>query len=206
MRYNFSIKILIVSILLFISELSPAQNIFNAEDFNLSIFKKINNFNNSPVISRNGFNSVSSSTVTPVNVNTVISNFITDILLNGDTVWFATGNGIMRTVNHFNSFQSFEGVAPFGNDDISGFNLNRDIIAAATAIGEEVNGSSVPKGTGIKVSTDNGLNWIAYPQPVDGRGDSIITYGSNTLYALPVVVTQQNLTYDIAITKTQNDP
>ncbi|MEZ4691098.1 MAG: hypothetical protein R3A12_13425 [Ignavibacteria bacterium] len=123
-------KILIVSIILLISDLSPAQYIFKAEDFNLSLFKKLNNFTGNTNNYRNGQNSVSSTTVTPVNVSTVISNFITDIVLNGDTVWFATGNGIMRTVNHFNSFQSFEGIAPFGNDDISGFNLNRNIIAA----------------------------------------------------------------------------
>ncbi len=80
------------------------------------------------------------------------------------------------------------------------------MIVASTAVSQEINGESVPIGTGIKVSTDYGLNWSAYPQPVDGRGDSIIVYGANNLNALPVVVPQQNLSYDIAVTKTQNDP
>jgi hypothetical protein len=40
---------------------------------------------------------------------------------------------------------------------------------------------------------------------MDGLNDTIVIYGVNILSALPVVVPQQNLSYDIAITKTQND-
>lgn len=144
-------------------------------------------------------------TVTPNNSSTPVSNFITDILLNGDTVWFGTGLGLMRTVNNFDSYQYYYGLEPFGTDDIAGFNLNRNVIVASTAISEEISGSSVPTGTGIKVSTDYGASWSSYPQPVDSREDTTIVYGSNTLTALPVVVRQQNLSYDIAITRTHND-
>ena len=124
----------------------------------------------------------------------------------GKDVWFGTGSGLMRTIDNFKSFQNYYGLAPFGTDDIAGFNLNRNILAASTAVSQEINGESVPTGTGIKVSTDYGLNWSAYPQPTDSQSDSTIIYGSNTIYALPVTVTQQNLSYDIAVTKTQNDP
>jgi len=143
--------------------------------------------------------------VIPIKSQTPISNFITDILLNGDTVWIATGRGLMRTINNFQSFEYYTGLAPFGDDDIAGFNLNRNFIVATTAITEEINGESVPTGTGVKISTDYGLNWSSVPQPLDGRGDSLIVYGSNNLYALPVVVRQQNLAYDVAITRNQND-
>lgn len=190
----------ILILIFFISNFCAAQNIHKADDYRLSDFiSQNNNFrNNSP--------SGLTVLVTPKTSKTPISNFITDILLNGDTVWFATGNGLMRTVDNFNSFQYFTGLDPFGEDDIAGFNLNGKMIVASTAVSQEISGESVPVGTGIKISTDYGLNWSAYPQPIDGRGDSSITYGSNVLYALPVVVPQQNLSYDIAITRTQNDP
>ncbi len=143
--------------------------------------------------------------VYPINSKYPISNFITDIFLNGDTVWFATGSGIMRTINHFSSFQHYYGLEPFGKDDVSGFFVRDNVIAVATAITKQINDENVPAGTGIKISTDYGLSWSAFGQPIDGLGDSVIQYGNNTLYALPVVVTEQNLSYDIAITKTESD-
>lgn len=140
----------------------------------------------------------------PINSKYPISNFITDIFPSGDTVWFATGSGIMRTINNFVSFQHYYGISPFGEDDISGFVVKDNFIVVATAISQEISGENIPVGTGIKVSTDRGLSWNSFPQPVDGSGDSNIVYGNNTLYALPVVVPQQNLAYDIAVTRTKN--
>lgn len=186
---------------LLIANAGFSQSLRENIDFNIipSLLK------NSPQESkRNGANTFM-TLVTPNVSKTPISNFITDILLNGDTVWIATGNGLMRTIDNFNSFQYYTGLDPFGEDDIAGFNLNRNVIAVATAVSQEINGESIPVGTGIKISTDYGLNWSAYPQPVDTQADSTIVYGANTLYALPVVVRQQNLSYDIAVTRTQND-
>lgn len=191
MRYLF--------LILFAANFSLAQNIYSPDSYELSA-NEIRIFD----IKKNRNSSVA-ETVVPVYSATPISNFITDILLNGDTIWFATGSGIMKSVDNLSSFLSYAGLSPFGNDDISGFNINRNVLAVATAVSQEINGSSVPTGTGIKVSTDHGVSWSSYPQPVDERGDSTIVYGSNVLYSLPVVVRQQNLTYDIAITKTQND-
>lgn len=147
-------------------------------------------------------------TVNPVRSKYPISNFITDIFVtgSGDTVWFATGSGLMRTSDRFGTFDNYLGLDPFGNDDISGFTINNNVLAVATAISEEISGENVPTGTGIKVSTDFGLNWSSYGQPLDGMNDTVIIYGSNSLYALPVVVRQQNLSYDITVTKTKNDP
>lgn len=189
----------IILILLFVN-ISFGQNIHRAEDFDLIPFGKdfSSQLRSNPLF----LNQI----VVPINSATPISNFITDILLNGDTVWFGTGSGLMRTIDNFKSFQNYYGLAPFGTDDIAGFNLNRNVLAASTAVSQEINGESVPTGTGIKVSTDYGLNWSAYPQPTDSQSDSTIVYGSNIIYALPVTVTQQNLSYDIAVTKTQNDP
>ncbi len=134
-----------------------------------------------------------------------ISNFIVRIFPVGDTVWFATGSGLMRTTDHFKTFENYYGIAPFGIDDLSGLALYKNLVVVATATTQEISGEDIPVGTGIKISTDYGLNWNSFPQPVDGLNDTSIMYGNNRLYALPVVVPQQNLSYDIEITRTKND-
>ncbi|MFA5403729.1 MAG: hypothetical protein WC358_02230 [Ignavibacteria bacterium] len=134
-----------------------------------------------------------------------ISNFIVRIFSVGDTVWFATGSGLMRTTDHFNTFDNYYEVAPFGTDDLSGFTVYKNLVVVATATSEEISGENIPVGTGIKVSTDYGLSWNSFPQPMDGLNDTSITYGNNHLHALAVVVPQQNLSYDIEITRNKND-
>jgi len=187
-------------LIILFSNVCLSQNIFRAEDYKLSEKKfRKNALNPSDNILNN------TVTVVPNNSKTPVSNFITDILINGDTVWFATGSGLMRTIDNFGSFQSYYGLDPFGTDDIAGFNINGKVLVASTAVSQEISGESVPTGTGIKISTDYGVNWSSVPQPIDTQADSVIVYGSNSLYALPVVVPQQNLSYDIAITRTKND-
>ncbi len=193
-------KLTLIIFLFIICSDARTQFVSIPEEFNVLKFKP-------PVSSRQSDNPFFPSVlVSPVKSATPISNFITDILKSGDTVWFATGNGLMRTTDNFNSFDSYFGIDPFGEDDIAGFNLNGRMFVASTAVSQEINGESVPTGTGIKVSTDFGLNWSAYPQPIDTQADSVVMYGTNRIYALPVVVRQQNLSYDIAVTRAQNDP
>lgn len=168
---------------------------------NFRIVKYENNFQTEII----GANHQTFIIVNPNKSQTPVSNFITDIILNGDTVWFATGRGLMRTIDDFRSFENYSGLEPFGDDDIAGFNLLNNVIVASTAISQEINGEDIPVGTGIKISTDYGLNWKAVPQPIDGRGDSLIVYGSNNIYALPVVVPQENISFDVAITRTQGN-
>jgi len=187
-------------IILIFSKIGLSQYIHTPEDFRLS-----SEILTVETVIRPDNLLMNSIIVNPIKSNAPISNFITDILLKGDTVWFATGSGLMRTVDHFNSFEYYYGLAPFGEDDIAGFNLNKNILVASTAISQETASGSVAVGTGIKISTDNGLNWLAYPQPLDTQADTILVYGSNNIRALAVVVPQQNLSYDIAITRTQND-
>ena len=193
-------RLILTLALIMITAAGHAQYMNVPDAFVLEQFRAGNNYSD-----RNG-NSALTVTVTPNKSATPISNFITDILKSGDTVWFGTGNGLMRTTDNFNSFDDYFGIAPFGEDDIAGLTVYANMVVASTAVSEEINGSSVPTGTGIKVSTDRGLNWNSYPQPVDGNADSIVNYGSNRIYALPVVVRQQNLSYDIAVTRAQNDP
>jgi len=147
----------------------------------------------------------SSVLANPKNSKCPISNSFTDIFKSGDTVWFATGSGIMRTSDKFNSFDSYYGVEPFGTDEVPGFMIKNNIFVVSTFVVQEISSDFVNTGTGIKVSTDYGRNWNSFPQPMDGRYDTVVVYGSNNIHALPVVVPQQNLSYSIAITKTKND-
>ncbi len=147
-------------------------------------------------------------TAAPTTSQTIISNFITDIITvsnpNGDTIWFGTGKGISRTTNRGLTFQNYYGTEPFRDDDVSGLAVYKNWVVVSTAYSQKIGDSYVPTGTGIKVSSDYGTTWSSYPQPMDGLGDSVIQYGISTIRALPVVVDEFNLSYDIAITKKNN--
>lgn len=190
---------IIVTIFLLLSTVLYSQNLHKPENFS------VKKFENHKYTSQKSLILSPPIVVYPINSKYPVSNFITDIFINGDTVWFATGSGIMRTINHFASFQHYYGLEPFGKDDVSGFCVRNSIVAVATATTKQVNDENIPMGTGIKISTDYGLSWSTFNQPIDALGDSLIQYGNNTLYALPVVVAEQNLSYDIAITKTETD-
>jgi hypothetical protein len=176
-----------------------AQHITHPVEFKLSknIFK--------PVQTYRVDKKPSSIFINPNKSKYPISNFIVRIFPFGDTTWFATGSGLMRTTDRFNTFDNYYGLNPFGIDDMSGLAVYKNVIVAATATNQEISGENVSVGTGIKVSTDYGNSWNSFGQPVDGRYDTSITYGNNHITALPVVVPQQNLSYDIAITRTKND-
>jgi len=144
-------------------------------------------------------------TANPVKSKYPISNSVIRMIAVGDTVWFQTGSGLMRTIDHFGSFENYYGIEPFGAEDISGLAVLNNVIVVSTLKLEELNNESIQTGTGIKISTDYGVHWNSFPQPVDGRYDTVLTYGSNQISVLPMVVPQQNVSFDIAITRTKND-
>lgn len=130
-----------------------------------------------------------------------ISNSIGDIITIGDTVWLGTSRGVCVSFDRGNNWTNFYDTSPFGIDAVSSIGYNKGVVWAATATSVEgVGGGNVDKGTGLKFTTDNGLNWTAFPQPVDADTDTEEIYGNNVIPALPVTVAEQNLTYDIAFT------
>lgn len=155
---------------------------------------------------KNNFKTVFNSS--PVTSPTIISNFITDIIVisnpNGDTIWFGTGKGISRTTNNGVSFQNYFGTEPFKEDDVSGIAVYKNWVVVATAYSQKIGDNFVPTGSGIKVSSDFGATWASYPQPKDSQNDSIIQYGISNIYALPIVVNEFNLSYDVLITRKNN--
>jgi hypothetical protein len=142
---------------------------------------------------KNYFSKTTSSTPT--------SNSILDIISIGDTVWLGTSRGVSVSFDRGENWTNFYGTSPFGDDNISALGYENGTIWVATATSVEgTGGGTVPKGTGLKYTTDNGLTWTSIPQPVDHPDSTTVRYGDNILQALPVTVGEQNLTYDIAFT------
>ncbi|MGB5289476.1 MAG: hypothetical protein WBN42_13400 [Ignavibacteriaceae bacterium] len=138
-----------------------------------------------------------------ISASNPVSNSILDIFTRRDTVWLGTSRGVSVSFDRGENWTNFYGTSPFGNDNISalGYNQYDGSIWAATATSVEgVGGGNVPKGTGLKFTTNNGITWTAVPQPLDAATDTAEIYGNNIIPALPVTVGEQNLTYDIAFT------
>ncbi len=137
-----------------------------------------------------------------VSVKNPASNSITDIVTIGDTVWIGTSRGVSVSFDNGENWTNFFGTAPFGEDGITSIGYDNGTVWAATVTSVDVPGGSgtVPKGTGLKYTTDNGQTWSAVPQPLDNQNDTAVVYGVNNFRVLPVTVAQQNVTYDIAFT------
>lgn len=184
-----------------LSQIAPVD--FRIDKSVYSKFKPVQkNYSNKPN------NLIGRYSVIPQSSQTIISNFVSDIITisnpNGDTIWFGTGKGISRTVNRGQSFENFYGTDPFGEDDVSGIAVYKNWVVVATAFSQEIDGAFVPTGSGIKVSSDYGVTWSAYPQPkepLDSASGTFIRYGNNLIPALAIVVDEQNLSYDILVTK-----
>ncbi len=136
-----------------------------------------------------------------ISASNPVSNSILDIITIGDTVWLGTSRGVSVSFDKGEVWTNFFGTASFGSDNISAIGYYNGTFWAATATTAEApGGGTVPKGTGLKYTTDNGLNWNSVPQPLDNENDSVEVYGINIIPALPVTVPEQNITYDIAFT------
>jgi hypothetical protein len=127
-------------------------------------------------------------------------NSISDIITVGDTLWVGSSKGVSLSTDDGKSWQNFYGNTAFGTESISAIGYNHGVFWAATAHSVDENGQTLPEGSGLKYTTDKGQTWISIPQPIDNNADSLVTYGINTLRALPVTVKVQNLIYDIAFT------
>ncbi len=130
-----------------------------------------------------------------------VSNSIGEIITIGDTVWIGTSRGVSVSFDRGDNWTNFYNTSPFGTDDITAIGYYNGIVWAATAVSVEITGgATVPKGTGLKYTTDNGQSWTAIPQPLDNLNDTIVVYGINQLNALPITVAEQSPTYDFAFT------
>ncbi|MFH1195317.1 MAG: hypothetical protein V1720_06370 [bacterium] len=131
---------------------------------------------------------------------TPTSNSIIDILVANSAVWLGTSRGVSKTADDGESWINYYGNEAFGSDNVSAVGFYDGKIWAATAHSVEANGETLPEGTGLKYSTDNGETWQKIPQPIDEQDDTIVVYGINRIRALPVTVAINNLAYDVTFT------
>jgi hypothetical protein len=117
------------------------------------------------------------------------------------TLWAGTSRGLAKTSDpNLQLWQDFGGIAQFAQPGIFALDVHGDSIWAATGYSKEVDNSSVQTGSGYAYSTDNGVTWNSRPQPLDASNDSVVMYGANRIHFLPIVVPEQNVTFDLALT------
>lgn len=127
------------------------------------------------------------------------SNSVSHIAVNGSGIWIGTSKGLARSTDGGQIWERFRTIPQFASPGIYAVAVLGDTAWASTGYSKDVEGSSIPTGSGYTYSLDNGATWSAVPQTLDGRSDSVVTYGINTVKFLPIVVPEQNVTYDISL-------
>ncbi len=119
------------------------------------------------------------------------SNSVNDILISGGVVWVATGGGLSRSTDSGATWETFTQSEGLGKGGISAIAIHDGTIWVATAFDTLTELGTYGAGGGISFSTDNGVTWTWFPQPVDSPDE--------TKYK-PTTTNVQNITYDIAVT------
>ena len=130
------------------------------------------------------------------------SNSVSQIDMDGSAViWIGTSKGAARSLDRGASWESYRSNPAFANEGIFALTAIQQTVWASTGFEKKVSDANVQTGSGYAFSTDGGMSWKHLNQTLDGRGDSIISYGINdSIWMLPVVVPEQNVTFDIALT------
>lgn len=137
-----------------------------------------------------------------VSDETPAGNNVQEIIVIGDTV-ITISKGLNISTDNGLTWENFYDKEPFGTDGIYAVGYNNGVIWASTGVRyfDDVVQSQLDRGTGLKFSTDMGKSWNSIAQPVDKQTDTVISYGINNLRAVPITVTQNNITFDIGFTK-----
>jgi hypothetical protein len=121
-------------------------------------------------------------------------------LQDSNIIWIGTSKGAARSIDFGASWESYKSDPAFSNLGIFSLTTLHDTIWASTGFEKEITDGTVQTGTGYAFSTNGGAQWQHVNQTKDARGDSIISYGVNdSIWILPVVVPEQNVTFDIAL-------
>ena len=125
------------------------------------------------------------------------NNSISHIAVSGDHLWIGTSKGAAVSATGGRSWVSFRGVPEFANPGIFAIALRIDTVWTSTGYSKDVDGSSVQTGSGYTFSTNSGGMWTHRNQTMDPQGDSVEQYGINTVRFVPIIVPEQNVTFDI---------
>ncbi len=132
------------------------------------------------------------------------SNSVSHITVGSDrAIWIGTGKGLSRMPPDRAAWESFRDNEAFADDGIFSVAAEGNTLWVSTGFEKDVDGATVQTGSGYAYTTDNGTTWTHLGQTLDDRGDSILQYGINdSLRILPIVVPEQNVTFDISIFNT----
>lgn len=128
------------------------------------------------------------------------SNSCEDILTYGNMVWVATSKGLSKSEDRGATWTNYGELEEFAGEFTSVVRYHNGMVWTATLHVDEINGSSIGVGSGLRYTSDNGATWNVIDQPVDTDADTVVTYGNNQLRALPVTVEEENFIYDIGFT------
>jgi hypothetical protein len=128
------------------------------------------------------------------------SNSVSHISVTGVSLWIGTGRGLARSPNGGRSWQNYSSLPEFKSPGIYAIAAKGDTVWCSTGFNKDVNDQSVQTGSGFTFTFDNGQTWASQPQPLDARDDSLVSYGANTVHFLPILVNEQNVTFDVALT------
>jgi ligand-binding sensor domain-containing protein len=130
------------------------------------------------------------------------SNSINDIVVYHDSVWLGTEKGLSLATQNGTRWTNFGGTAPFDTKGISAIAVNDNILWVATGYNTNADGESIQTGGGFFYTTNRGTSWTPIPQPVDvGSFDTVFYSPIDTILSLAITVPQQNITFDMALTK-----
>ena len=135
------------------------------------------------------------------NLTTPLSNSVTDIVVSGSTIWLGTGKGLSRSTDNGTTWRNYYNTPEFGQEDVSAIAVHNNEVWVATAHSKDVDGSSLPEGSGLRYSIDGGETWTIFPQPRDTKNIDTLFYNAKSrIRALGVTTNVNNITYDIAAT------
>ncbi len=132
-------------------------------------------------------------------LSTIPSNSVSHITAQGSVLWIGTSKGLARSTDAGRTWESYGAVPQFATQGIFAIDLRGDSVWTSTGYTKDVDGQSVQTGSGYTYSTDAGGTWNSRQQTLDARDDSIAQYGSNTVKFLPIVVNEQNVTFDVSL-------
>ncbi|HLP18224.1 MAG TPA: hypothetical protein VK470_18340, partial [Bacteroidota bacterium] len=129
------------------------------------------------------------------------SNSVTDIVINGSTIWLGTGKGASRSLDGGATWRQYYNTPGFGTEDVSAIAVHHNEVWIATAHTEVIDNSPLSVGSGLHYSADGGETWQHFPQPLDKNNVDTLYYNAfSPIRALGITTAVNNITYDIAIT------
>lgn len=131
--------------------------------------------------------------------NQIPSNSVSQMVIDKNTIWIGTSRGLASSIDTGKNWITYASIAEFVKPGIFGLEVSNDTIWTSLGYSKQKDNENIPTGSGYTYSTDGGKTWKHTEQTLDSRTDTIIDYGINKIKALPVIVPEQNVTYDVSI-------